>query len=70
MHNYNQTGIIQLLNLKNHDRVSPLLKTFILIMVLFFTGMVFNEKMTMFGAGFIVFIYVLIIATWIGKGIR
>ena len=69
MHNY-KTGIVQLFNIKNHDRLNPFLKVFLGLFVLFFIGIIFNKKLIMFGAGFIVFIYVLIIAVWVGKGIR
>ena len=65
-----KTGIIQLLNLKNHDRASPLLKVFILSIVLLFIGAIFNKNTMVLGMGFVVFIYVLIIAVWVGKGIR
>ena len=64
-----KTGVVQLLNLKNHDRVNPLLKVFLVLFVISFVGLLINKRLAIFGAGFVVLIYTLIIVVWIMKGI-
>lgn len=63
------TGIVRLLNLKNHDRMNPLVKVFLVLFLFLFVGSLFNKKLLFAGAGFIVLIYTLMIAVWIKKGI-
>ena len=62
-------GVVQLLNLKNHDRVNPLLKVFLILFVISFVGLLINKRLAIFGAGFVVLIYTLMIVVWIMKGI-
>ncbi len=65
MTNRYKTGLIRLVNFNNHDRIEPLLKIFLVLFILLFVGTVFNKKILLLGAGFIVLIYTFIIAIWI-----
>ena len=65
----NKTGIIRLLDLKNHDRIDPVFKLFICLIILLIVGTILNKKILYVGGGFIVFVYTIIFAFWIKNNI-